>query len=55
MVDLLKRKKHVKCKRMFTIKNKVNGTTDRYKLRLVVKGYTQTYTIDYQEILAPII
>ena len=30
------------------IKYKVNGTLERYKARLVVKGYTQTYEIDYQ-------
>ena len=30
----------------FTIKYKADGTLDRYKMRLVAKGYTQTYGID---------
>lgn len=26
---------------------KANGTIDRYKVRLVAKGYTQTYGVHY--------
>ena len=39
--------KQVGCKLVFTSKHKVDGTIDQYKARLVVKGYTQTYGINF--------
>ena len=41
MVDFLARKKPVGCKWDYTIKYKADGTLEKYKVRLVTKGYTQ--------------
>ena len=52
LVDLLAGKKSVSCKWVYTVKYKANETLERYKTRLVAKGYTQTYGVDYLETFA---
>ena len=37
---------------VFSIKHKAYGSIERYKAKLVAKGYTQTHGINYQEILS---
>ena len=52
--ELLSEKRPVGCKWVFTIKRKVDGTIERYKVRLVAKGYTQTYGVEYSETFSPV-
>ena len=54
LVSLPKDKHPVGCRWVFTIKFNSDGSIERYKARLVARGFTQTYGIDYQETFAPV-
>jgi hypothetical protein len=48
-------RKLVSCKWVFKIKQGANGDVECYKARLLARGFTQTYGMDYNENFASVI
>ncbi|UYV67916.1 hypothetical protein LAZ67_5002493 [Cordylochernes scorpioides] len=55
LMDLPDNAKAIGCKWIFRIKRKGNGEIDRYRARLVAKGFSQRRGIDYKETFAPVV
>ena len=47
-------KKAVNCKWIYTVKHNPEGKVEWYKARLLARGFSQTYGIDYDETFAPV-
>jgi histone deacetylase 1/2 len=54
LVSLPVGRKPVSCKWVFKIKQGTNGEVERYKARLMARGFTQTYKVDYNKTFAPL-
>jgi hypothetical protein len=54
LVTLPKDKKAIGCKWVYKVTHNANGFMSRCKVRMVAKGYAQTYGIDYEETYNPI-
>ena len=55
LVTLPPKQSVVGCKWIYKIKTCSDGSIKRYKTRLVVKGFTQEYEIDYEETFALVV
>jgi hypothetical protein len=54
LTELPKHKNPIGCRWIYKLKFKPDGSIDKYKARLVEKGYSQTKSIDYAETFAPV-
>ena len=55
LVELPKRRKALRNKRVFKLKNEDNNSNQRYKTRIMVKGCNQKKDIDFEEIFSPMV
>lgn len=54
LCDLPSNKKALPCKWVFRVKRNPDGTVEKYKARLVVKGFKQRKGIDFEQTFSPV-
>jgi hypothetical protein len=55
LVEIPRNRKTVRCKWVYKMKKGVDDKVERYKVRLVAKGYSQKEGIEFHEIFSPVI
>ena len=53
--DIPRSARVLKCRVVFKIKRNADGTVERYKARVVAKGFLQRAGIDYAEVFSPVV
>ena len=45
----------VECQWVFALKRGLDGSVECYNMRIIAKGFSQSYLVDYEETFAPVV